>query len=1044
MDQAAKSTDTAAKHTSSLAGSVKGLTKSLLAAGGAFAAYETAKEAITSTLELGHATERLSAVTGLDVKQASTWIETLKARGVASTAASTAFITLSRNISHAEDGTKTAKKAFDSLGISMADLKTDSTQQVVLQVADAFGKIESPARRAALAQQLFGRGAQGLIPILAQGRQGVDDALAATQRYGAYLPQNVKQLQGAVDAQHNLNLAMDGLKISFTTAVLPSLLKGATALLGFITQMRSGKGAGGQYATAISSAFHTVKSVVTDVVSAVGGLGNAVRIAVGAFAAYKIVQFGSALKDVFALIRGSPVGAFFTAVGLLAGAFVALSGRQRSAAETARQVTDAWNAATDAANQLDQANLAVVQAKLTVIRTNQALSQAERDVTKAQDEHGKKSPQYRQAEENLAQAKLDSRQASLDLKTATQDQSEAQTTSTDKTKAATTASQNQVQADKDRIHHLNQLILSMGHQGDQLGQIHTLEGQVSTATQQLTDDTGALNRAINATPAKTLANIDLNVDFQSNMAGAIDAIAKSIGGHPLSKTPPIKLPAHATGGLVTQPGYFAGEEAPTHPEVILATNPAYRQRNLGLWARAGNMLGVPGFLEGGITPTTANLVSGAPPWAQSTASAWMKGTSNQWLKGIMGSITKTAAASSGGGLPVNIGGNVASWLTQAMSIVGVGGNWLGMLERQVARESSGNPNAINLTDINAQRGDPSRGLLQTIGSTFQQYALPGHGNIYNPVDNSIAAIRYMIATYGGGNPDRALQVMTARGGGAYRQGGIHGAIPAFKTGGVAAVAKKAKKYVPSTHAALTFGSSKLAKVPAGATPQISRLIGQINGVIDPNTGTASALSDRISATSQINDQRVSEYQAKFPNTDATTGLIAMTDPATGVTTHTLDQAFVNMRVAELGQLVTWQTTAAEPAEGDRSADHRSRRKVAGRDQRAPVLHRAGAAADPRQPRHHPPPHQDREGRQAHQDPEAGDQRRRRPTQEAEQATRRRRARRRHHRRDREGHQRDQQPRRHADHHAGQPRGDRWRVRDRRHARRREPGPADAR
>ena len=60
-----------------------------------------------------------------------------------------------------------------------------------------------------------------------------------------------------------------------------------------------------------------------------------------------------------------------------------------------------------------------------------------------------------------------------------------------------------------------------------------------------------------------------------------------------------KVKGYATGGLVDRPGYFAGEQAPAHPEVILATNPAYRQRNLGLWATAGNMLGVPGFAMGG-------------------------------------------------------------------------------------------------------------------------------------------------------------------------------------------------------------------------------------------------------------------------------------------------------------------------------------------------------------------------------------------------------------------------------------------------------------
>ena len=100
VDQANKSTKEASKHTDGLTRSFKGLTSSLLAAGGAFAAFEVAKEAITCTLELGHATERLSAVTGLGVKQASTWIETMKVRGVQTKAVGMAFITLSRNVRH--------------------------------------------------------------------------------------------------------------------------------------------------------------------------------------------------------------------------------------------------------------------------------------------------------------------------------------------------------------------------------------------------------------------------------------------------------------------------------------------------------------------------------------------------------------------------------------------------------------------------------------------------------------------------------------------------------------------------------------------------------------------------------------------------------------------------------------------------------------------------------------------------------------------------------------------------------------------------------
>lgn len=63
-------------------------------------------------------------------------------------------------------------------------------------------------------------------------------------------------------------------------------------------------------------------------------------------------------------------------------------------------------------------------------------------------------------------------------------------------------------------------------------------------------------------------------------------------------------------------------------------------------------------------------------------------------------------------------------------------------------ESSGDPNAANDWDINAQNGTPSIGLMQTIQPTFDAHAMPGHTDIRNPVDNIIAASRYAIDRYG--------------------------------------------------------------------------------------------------------------------------------------------------------------------------------------------------------------------------------------------------------------------------------------------------------
>lgn len=100
------------------------------------------------------------------------------------------------------------------------------------------------------------------------------------------------------------------------------------------------------------------------------------------------------------------------------------------------------------------------------------------------------------------------------------------------------------------------------------------------------------------------------------------------------------------------------------------------------------------------------------------------------------------------GLP----GAVTRWTAtvhRALGIVGQPLTHTYATLRRLMQESGGNPLAINRTDINAQRGDPSRGLMQTIMATFTRYRLPGlSGNIYDPLSNIVASMRYALARYG--------------------------------------------------------------------------------------------------------------------------------------------------------------------------------------------------------------------------------------------------------------------------------------------------------
>jgi hypothetical protein len=110
------------------------------------------------------------------------------------------------------------------------------------------------------------------------------------------------------------------------------------------------------------------------------------------------------------------------------------------------------------------------------------------------------------------------------------------------------------------------------------------------------------------------------------------------------------------------------------------------------------------------------------------------------------------------------------WICQAVQVLQQHGTPSSAVSASAAyivvqHESNGNPRAYNGWDSNAAAGHPSEGIAQVIGPTFQAYALPGHSDIWNPVDNMIAAFRYAISRYGSMN--NIPGVVAVRQGGSY-------------------------------------------------------------------------------------------------------------------------------------------------------------------------------------------------------------------------------------------------------------------------------------
>ncbi|MEU9152768.1 transglycosylase SLT domain-containing protein [Streptomyces sp. NPDC048417] len=95
--------------------------------------------------------------------------------------------------------------------------------------------------------------------------------------------------------------------------------------------------------------------------------------------------------------------------------------------------------------------------------------------------------------------------------------------------------------------------------------------------------------------------------------------------------------------------------------------------------------------------------------------------------------------------------NLDGWIKQSLQIMkskGIPGSYDG-LKRNIMRESGGNPSAQNNWDVNAQKGTPSKGLLQVIDPTFNAYHVNGTASsVTDPVANITAAANYAAHRYG--------------------------------------------------------------------------------------------------------------------------------------------------------------------------------------------------------------------------------------------------------------------------------------------------------
>jgi len=174
-----------------------------------------------------------------------------------------------RSMSNARDGSKTVIEAYAKLGVSVADINGElrDSDIVYWETIDALGKVANETERDALAMQIFGKSAQELNPLIAQGSKGISELTEEAKRMGAVMSKDSLNALGDFDDSiQRLKSGAGAAKNILGTVLLPqlqTLSDSGVALLGEFTKGLSE--AGGDWGK-ISEVIGNTVGGITDLV----------------------------------------------------------------------------------------------------------------------------------------------------------------------------------------------------------------------------------------------------------------------------------------------------------------------------------------------------------------------------------------------------------------------------------------------------------------------------------------------------------------------------------------------------------------------------------------------------------------------------------------------------------------------------------------------------------------------------------------------------------------------------------------------------------
>lgn len=289
------------------------------AAGGIFAVAN-------STANLGDGVAKTADKIGVGVRELQELRYAGERGGMAVGQLDSAVNRFTRRLGRAAQGTGAAKRAYDELGLSAAQLASMSPDEALALVADRLEDVENHTDKLAYASALFGNEGEGMLNVLRGGSVALRDLADEAGRTGYILSEKaVRDSEKFKDSLLDSQLSLAGLKNIIGAELMPVVSDMMGQFTGwmadnrhqvaewselFASKLRAAVPIIGDLASGIGTVVTVVGNAVNRTAQLVGGFDNLAMIVGGLFASKAVVA----------------VGAFVVALGQAGAAVVALAG----------------------------------------------------------------------------------------------------------------------------------------------------------------------------------------------------------------------------------------------------------------------------------------------------------------------------------------------------------------------------------------------------------------------------------------------------------------------------------------------------------------------------------------------------------------------------------------------------------------------------------------------------------------------------------------------------------------------------------------------